>query len=139
MARKRAWTFTTEDGDLVLRPSYPLPDIIRDFECDAPIRNTTLRGYHLALKLFLEWLRAKNNVERPTLADLTHENATAFAANFRPKDRRAGRYTERNKLIALKALAKWLPGESPPHQPPGRQRPPHPPHPATSPGPRRCP
>ena len=50
----------------------------------------------------------KNNVERPTLADLTHENATAFAANFRPKDRRAGRYTERNKLVALKALAKWL-------------------------------
>jgi integrase len=56
----------------------------------------------------LEWLRAKNNVERPTLADLTHENATAFASNFRPKDRRAGRYTERNKLVALKAIAKWL-------------------------------
>jgi len=108
MAKPRAWTFTTEDGDVMLSDTHPLPDLIHDFECDAPIRATTLRGYHVGLKLFLEWLRAKNNIERPTLADLTPENATAFAANFRPKDRRDGRYTERNKLVALKALAKWL-------------------------------
>ena len=28
--------------------------------------------------------------------------------NFRPKDKQAGRYRERNALIALKALANWL-------------------------------
>jgi site-specific recombinase XerD len=108
MAKPRAWTFTTEDGDVMLSDTYPLPDVVRDFESDAPIRATTLRGYHVGLKLFLEWLGAKNNIARPTVADLTHENATAFATNFRPEDRRAGRYTERNKLVALKALAKWL-------------------------------
>jgi integrase len=108
MAKPRAWTFTTEDGDVMLNDTYPLPDLVRDFECDAPIRATTLRGYHTGLRLFLQWLQAKNNIERPRLADLTPENATAFAANFRPQDRRAGRYTERNKLVALKALAKWL-------------------------------
>jgi hypothetical protein len=27
---------------------------------------------------------------------------------LRPQDRCAGRYTERKKLVALKALAKWL-------------------------------
>ena len=79
MAKPRAWTFTTEDGDAMLSDTYPLPDLVRDFECDAPIRATTLRGYHTGLRLFLEWLRAKNNIERPTLADLTPENAAAFA------------------------------------------------------------
>jgi integrase len=108
MVKPRAWTFTTEDGDAVLKPTYSLTDIVGDFECDAPIRATTLRGYHVALNLYLQWLAAKKLIGRPTLADLTVENAAAFAANFRPKDRRAGRYTERNKLVALKALAKWL-------------------------------
>jgi site-specific recombinase XerD len=107
MAAQRAWTFTTEDDPQILRPSYPLTEAIADFRCDAPIRETTLRGYTVSLHLFIEWLQAKAD-GRPTLADLTYENASAFGANFRPKDKRAARYTERNKLVALKALAKWL-------------------------------
>src|SRR5437879_934151 len=104
MAKPRAWTFTTEDGDTMMKASYALADAIGDFERDAPIRATTLRGYRVGLRLFLEWLTARNATAGPALADLTHENATAFAANFRPADRRAARYSERNKLVALKAL-----------------------------------
>jgi hypothetical protein len=46
MAKPRAWTFTTEDGDVMLSETYPLEDLVRDFESGAPIRATTLRGYH---------------------------------------------------------------------------------------------
>src|SRR2546422_10712524 len=101
MAKPRAWTFTTEDGDVMLSDTYLLSELVRDFESDAPIRATTLRGYHVGLKLFLEWLAAKNNIERPPIADLTPENATAFGANFRPQDRRSGRHTERNTLVTI--------------------------------------
>jgi site-specific recombinase XerD len=107
MAAQRAWTFTTEDESQMLKPSYPLTDAMADFRRDAPIRETTLRGYTTSLRLFVEWLQAKTRGQA-TLADLTYENASAFGANFRPTDKRAPRYTERNKMVALKALAKWL-------------------------------
>jgi site-specific recombinase XerD len=107
MAAQRAWTFTTEDESQMLKASYPLTEAMADFRRDAPIRETTLRGYTISLRLFVEWLQAKTRTQ-PTLAHLTYENASAFGANFRPKDKHAPRYTERNKLVALKALAKWL-------------------------------
>src|SRR5918994_185333 len=102
MAAQRAWTFTTEDESQTLKPSYPLTEAIADFRRDAPIRETTLRGYTVSLRLFIEWLQAKSRGQA-TLADLTYENASAFGANFRPTDKHAPRYTERNKLVALKA------------------------------------
>src|SRR5438046_1773390 len=107
MAAQRAWTFTTEDEFQMLKPSHPLTEAMADFRRDAPIRETTLRGYTVSLRLFVEWLQAKTRTQ-PTLAHLTYENASAFGANFRPKDKHAPRYTERNKLVALEALAKWL-------------------------------
>ena len=105
MAAPRAWTFTTEDD--VLKPSYPLAEAITDFLRDAPLRDTTLRGYTISLRLLLQWFKGKG-MDRPALVDLTHESAVAFAANFRPRDKRAPRYTERNKLTALKSLSTWL-------------------------------
>ncbi len=51
---------------------------------------------------------ARGARRQPTLAHLTHENALAFSRNFRPANKQAGRYRERNAVIALKALAKWL-------------------------------
>src|SRR5712691_1213659 len=107
MAAQRAWTFTTEDEPPMLKPSYPLTEAIADFRRDAPIRETTVRGYSVSLRLFVDLLQAMSDKE-PTLAHLTYENASAFGANFRHKDKHAPRYTERNKLVALKALAKWL-------------------------------
>lgn len=107
MEPRRAWTFPSEDDPAVLKSSYRLDEAIADFARDAPLRDTTLRGYTVSLRLYLAWLDAKG-VARPTLGELTHENATAFGANFRPADRHSARYTERNKLTALKALSTWL-------------------------------
>jgi site-specific recombinase XerD len=105
---QRAWTFTTaQDDHFMLKQSYPLADVIDEFHKDAAIRESTQRTYASLHGLFMEFLRARGT-ERPTLTDLSHENALAFSHNFRPKDRQAGRYRERNALIALKALANWL-------------------------------
>ena len=91
----------------MLKPSYPLADVIDEFHKDAAIRESTQRTYASLHGLFKEFLRVRG-IASPTLADLTHENALAFSQNFRPKDKQAGRYRERNALIALKALANWL-------------------------------
>lgn len=91
----------------MLKPTYPLAEVIDEHHKDAPIREQTLRTYTSLHGLFLAWCAAKG-IERPTLADLTHENALAFSKTFRPRDKHAGRYRERNALVALKALARWL-------------------------------
>jgi site-specific recombinase XerD len=105
---QRAWTFTTTQSDLfMLKPSYPLAAVIDEYHKDAAIRESTQRTYASLHGLFSEFLRARG-IAGPTLADVTHENALAFSQNFRPKDKQAGRYRERNALIALKALANWL-------------------------------
>lgn len=105
---QRAWTFTIAQGDaFMLKPSYALVEVIDEFHKDAAIRESTQRTYASLHGLFKEFLRARG-IASPTLTDLSHENALAFSLNFRPKDKQAGRYRERNALIALKALANWL-------------------------------
>jgi site-specific recombinase XerD len=104
---QRAWTFTTKHSDaFMLKPSHPLVAVIDEYHKDAAIRESTQRTYASLHGLFSEFLRSRGTAG--TLADLTHENALAFSQNFRPKDKQAGRYRERNALIALKALANWL-------------------------------
>jgi integrase len=81
--------------------------LVDEFHKDAPIRASTQRTYTSLHGLFIEFMQARTNA-CPTLAELTHENALTFCQNFRPKDKQAGRYRERNALIALKALSNWL-------------------------------
>jgi site-specific recombinase XerD len=105
---QRAWTLSTEeDAHFMLKPAYPLADVIDEFQRGAALRVTTLRTYRSLQGLFCEYLRAAD-IASPTVADLTHEHALAFSHNFRPKDKQAGRYRERNAIIALKALSNWL-------------------------------
>jgi site-specific recombinase XerD len=91
----------------MLKPSHPLHEVIDEYHRDAAIRESTQRTYASLHGLFSEFLRSVGTT-RPTLADLTHENALAFSRNFRTTDKQAGRYRERNAVIALKSLAKWL-------------------------------
>lgn len=109
MASSRAWTFTTAQSDqFMLKPNYPLAELIDEYHKDVAIRETTERTYANLHSLFLTFLRDAKGIACPTVRELTHETALAFSKNFRPKDKYAGRYRERNALIALKALAKWL-------------------------------
>ncbi len=105
---QRAWTFTTaQDRALMLKPSHLLGAVIDEYHHDAAIRESTQRTYASLHGLFTAYLHAANAVP-PTLADLTHEHALAFSRNFRPTNKDAGRYRERNAVIALKSLASWL-------------------------------
>jgi site-specific recombinase XerD len=91
----------------MLKPKTALAAVIEQFQADAPVRESTMAGYRCSLRLFVEWLAAKG-ISKATLADLTDENAVAFAANFRQKDKRAPRYNEHHKVAALRGFSKWL-------------------------------
>ena len=83
-------------------PQTPLREGVDQFFKRTRLQWKTIRGYRYTFEQFDRWRAGA------TLADLNPRTVDEFLDQFYPTNKKQGPYNVRNKLVALKSLARYL-------------------------------